>query len=56
MTDKEMIFWLVISLFAIGAFCLVDAAISGRWIVFAIGAFCWLAAREIVAAYGAQSE
>ena len=45
-----------IALFVIGAFCFVDAAISGRWIIFAIGALCWLAAREIVAAYGAQSE
>ena len=40
----------------IGTACFVYAAISGRWIMFAIGAFCWLAAREIVAAYGAQSE
>lgn len=56
MTDKEMIFWLVIALFVVGASCFVYAAISGRWIMFAIGALCWLAAREIVMAYGAYSE
>lgn len=56
MKIESIIYWLVTILVGIGTACFVYAAQSGRWIVFAIGAFCWLAAREIVAAYGAQSE